>query len=98
MRKWMLLHLLALGLTLAACGPHSGVYVRVGPPAPRYGVVGFAPGPGYVWADGYWDWHGGNWVWIDGRWQHPPRGHTVWVPGHWVQTGHGWRFTPGHWR
>ncbi len=61
-RKLTLLLLVTLGLlVLGACA--GGYYVRVAPPPPRYGVVGVAPGPGYVWVDGFWDWRGGNWAW-----------------------------------
>jgi WXXGXW repeat (2 copies) len=97
-RKTALLIIVALGLALSACGGGGAYYVRVPPPAPRYGVIGVAPGPGYVWADGFWDWRGGNWFWVRGRWQRPPRRHATWVPGHWVSGRHGYRRVPGHWR
>lgn len=83
-------------LTLGACG--GGVYVRVAPPPPRYGVVGVAPGPGFVWTDGYWDWRGGNWFWVGGNWVRPPRPGAVWVTPHWVHYGGRYRFVRGHWR
>ena len=89
------------GTVLAACGGGVGYsygYVGYGPPAPRYGVVGVAPGPGYVWRDGYYGWRGGNYVWIGGSWVRPPRGRTAWVPGEWHHEGRGWRFHEGHWR
>jgi hypothetical protein len=60
--------------------------------------MGFAPGPGYVWTDGYWDWRGGNWVWINGRWLRPPHRRAVWVPGTWVEDHHRWSFRRGYWR
>ena len=94
---------LALGSILSACGP-TGAYVGVsyGPPPPRYGVVGVAPGPGYVWTDGYWDWRGGAWVWAPGRWMRPPRRHAVWVPGYWEEHHErgrrGYAFRRGYWR
>jgi hypothetical protein len=97
-RKLTLLLILTLGLlALVACG--GGVYVRVPPPEARVGVVGVAPGPGFVWTDGYWDWRGGNWVWAAGAWQRPPRAGAVWVPHHWVQgPGGRYHFVRGHWR
>jgi hypothetical protein len=60
--------------------------------------MGFAPGPGYVWTDGYWDWRGGNWVWINGRWLRPPHRRAVWMPGTWVEDHHRWSFRRGYWR
>ena len=85
---------------LAACGGYGGTYyVRSGPPAPRYyGPVGTAPGIGFVWTDGYWDWRGSNWYWVEGRWMRPPHGHAVWVAPQWRHDGHGYRFHRGYWR
>jgi hypothetical protein len=97
-RKLTLLLIFTLALiALSACG--GGVYVRVPPPEPRYAVVGVAPGPGFVWTEGFWDWRGGNWAWVQGRWMRPPGPRAVWVPGRWVQgPGGRYRFVRGHWR
>jgi hypothetical protein len=89
-----------MGLLLAACGP-SYTAVRVGPPPPRpaaVGYVGVAPGPGYVWTDGYWDLRGSNWYWVNGRWLRPPRPHTTWVPGYWAPRQGRYHWHPGRWR
>ena len=60
-----------------------GIAVGTPPPPPPAayvaGPVGVAPGPGYVWVDGYWNWVGGRWVWVPGAWVLPPHGHRVWV-------------------
>jgi len=97
-RKLALLSVMMLALlALSACGG-GYYYVRVPPPPPRYGVVGYAPGPGYVWVDGFWDWRGGNWFWVAGSWRRPPHRGAVWVPHRWVQTSHGYRLQHGHWR
>src|ERR1041385_4666046 len=87
------------GTILTGCaGGYGSGYVRYGPPAPRYGAVGYAPGPGYVWADGYWDWRGNSWAWSQGRWGRPPRRHAVWVAPAWQREGRGYRFHRGYWR
>ena len=69
--------LLLGGTILGACGGgyyNSGYYVRSAPPPPRYyASVGVAPGSGYVWTNGYWDYRGSGWRWTDGRWMRPPR-------------------------
>lgn len=87
-----------LGTVLGAgCG--GGYYAAsYGPPAPRYAVVGVAPGPGYVWTNGYWDWRARNWAWVEGRWQRPPRRNAVWVSPEWRRQGRGYRFHRGYWR
>ncbi|MBI3472955.1 MAG: YXWGXW repeat-containing protein [Candidatus Solibacter usitatus] len=86
-------------LTMSACAAHGSYYARVPPPPPPRLVVGFAPGPGYVWCDGYYDWRGGGWYWVAGRWSYPPWPRAVWAPGYWRPHGrHGYRFYPGRWR
>ncbi|HEY1242485.1 MAG TPA: hypothetical protein VGF16_18110 [Bryobacteraceae bacterium] len=89
----------ALGTLLSACAPSNG-YVGVGygaPPPPRYGVVGVAPGPGYVWTDGFWDYRGGGWAWAPGRWVRPPYRGARWAPGYWDRSPRGYRFHAGRW-
>lgn len=81
-----------------ACVAGGAYYVRYAPPPPRYGVFGVAPGPGYVWTEGYWDWRGNNWFWVGGRWMRPPRAHAVWVAPEWRPEGRGWRMRRGYWR
>ncbi len=39
--------------------PGGGV-VMVAPPAPVVEDYGVAPGPGYIWIGGYWNWAGGS--------------------------------------
>jgi hypothetical protein len=73
-------------------------YAGYGPPAPRYRAIGVAPGPGYVWVNGYWGWRGSRYEWNEGRWDRPPRGRTAWVDGNWRHEGRGWRYREGHWR
>ena len=100
MKKLLLLGTVLLGTILTACATGGGyASVRFGPPPPpRYGVMGYAPGPGYVWTDGYWDLRGGHWSWVNGRWMRPPHRRAVWVPGTWVQDHSRYRFRRGYWR
>lgn len=95
---------LAAGALLGGCVvvPAAGPYRAAGPvmvaPPPSQGeVFGVAPGPGYFWISGYWNWVGARHVWIAGRWE-PGRPGQHWVPHHWQRDGAGWRASPGHWR
>ena len=98
-RRWLVATVIAVGTILSGCAAHGSYMVGYGsPPPPRYGVVGVAPGPGYVWTDGFWDWRGGNWYWVSGRWMRPPHPRAVWVPGYWSPHGHEYRFRQGYWR
>ena len=76
----------------------SDVYVTQAPPVVRVEAQTVAPGPGYAWAEGYWDWRGGNWSWVSGSWVRPPRPHAVWVAGSWRGEHGRYRFYRGHWR
>ena len=82
----------------ACLGPSGRMYVRVGPPAPIVEARVAAPGPGFVWIEGYHRWDGRAYVWTPGRWERPPRARAVWVAPHWVNDRHGWYFVEGRWR
>jgi len=83
--------------SLVGCAAQAGYYVAPPPPAPVIGVVGYAPGPGYVWIDGFWDWHG-HYVWVPGYWGRPPHPHSVWVPGRAFYEHGRYQYRRGHWR
>lgn len=88
-------------LALAGCGGrpyYAGGYV-VGPPPPSvYAVEGYAPGPGYAWAGGYYDLRGSSWIWVRGHWARPPYRGAVWVTPCWERYGRSYRFRRGYWR
>ena len=89
------------GSSLAAgCGGYAYYGYRV-PPPPRpveVGAVGYAPGPGYVWIDGFYDLRGDRWEWRRGYWDRPPHPRAVWSRPYWERHGHGYRFHRGYWR
>jgi len=98
MKKILLAGALALA-GLATALPASaqvGLYVRVGPPAPRYERIPPAPGPGFVWVGGYYDWAGGRYVWRPGRYLRRPYPGAVWVHPRW--DGYHHRYIRGYWR
>jgi len=76
--------------------PAAPTYVAAPPPAPRPEAYPTASSASWVWAPGYWYWHGGQYVWIGGAWIPARQGH-VYVSSRWTQTGHGWMFVPGGW-
>lgn len=100
MRRSLLLSCVLFGgLIWTGCG-HGYIAATIGPPPPNpyvVGPVGVAPGPGYVWADGYWNLNGNSWAWAPGAWVVPPRGHRIWARPHWERHGRNWRFHRGRW-
>ena len=85
---------------VAACesyGAAGVMYVQSAPPPVQYEVVSVAPGPGFIWVSGYWEWTGVQYAWVSGRWQRPPSGYTVWVGPRYERVRSGWRYRPGHW-
>jgi len=83
--------------TPSAVTPTLQTIVADGPPLPRNDPVIVAPGPGYVWIPGAWEWQG-RWVWVGGYWATPPHPAAVWVEGYWVRGPYGWHRVSGHWR
>ncbi len=92
--------LLAIAATvlLGTSAAFAQVVVRVRPPEPIIEHHSIAPGPRYVWRDGYHRWDGHRYVWVGGTWVIPPHAGGAWVPGHWVERGGGWIWIDGHWR
>lgn len=93
----------ALALATSACvveparvGVRAG-FVLAAPPAVIVEERGVAPGPGFVWMDGYWNWVGDRHVWVRGHWVEGRRGY-VWVPHRWVHGERGWQLREGYWR
>jgi hypothetical protein len=69
--------------------------IRIGaPPPPRVlAVRPVAPGPGYLWVDGYWYPVAGHYRWHAGYWTRPP-----YEGAHWVGPHHdGQMFFNGYW-
>jgi len=99
-RRVVLAGVLGASSLLTACASQAYVAYRVPPPpAPMVvGAVGYAPGPGFVWTDGFWDLRGSRWAWAGGQWQRPPRPRAVWVRSYWEPHGRAWRFHAGYWR
>jgi hypothetical protein len=72
------------------------VYVRIGPPPPRYVVRHRPYYRDAVWVDGYWAWNGRRHCWVEGRYLRPRRGY-VYVPGRWERHRRGWYWAEGYW-
>jgi hypothetical protein len=74
----------------------TGPVITVAPPPPQVEVITVAPGPGFFWIGGYWNWVGGRHVWMGGHWEAHRPGY-FYAPGHWVQHSNGWAFASGRW-
>lgn len=70
--------------------------ITVGPPPPQYEVVPVMP-VGYVWAPGYWAWHGDRHIWIGGRSMVQRVGYR-WEPDVWEQRDNRYYRHPGFWQ
>ncbi len=77
---------------------HTGVIVKVQPPAQKVVVVKPAkPYKNAVWVPGHWTWKRGNYVWKKGHWIKARKNH-VYVSGHWAKRHGGWVWVAGHWK
>lgn len=94
----MILTALLGAAAMSGCAARAH-YVRGGPPPPpMVGVVGYAPAPGYVWIEGFYNLRGPRWVWAPGRWVRPPHRHAVWVQPRVERHGNRYRYYRGYWR
>jgi hypothetical protein len=97
------LALLAFSLFAACYGPYGraevGIDVGGPPPGIRAEATLDAPGPGYFFVPGFWDWGADRaWVWVPGGWQRPPHARAVWVAPRYHQRRAHWRYERGHWK
>jgi len=103
--RTILRNLLATAAVVAvgACVPLAPpgvlfISAQFGPPPPRVEVIGYAPGPEFVWVRGFWTWDGATYLWVPGRWDRRPYPQAVWVPDRWRRHSQGWYREPGHWK
>ena len=73
------------------------VQVTQPPPADKIEEKTAAPGFGYIWVAGYWDYLDGNYVWREGRWV-AVRPDYEYVRARYEQSGSGWVFHRPHWK
>lgn len=99
MKKITKATLLFVMFLLMGIGSAAAAQVAVGitigaPPPPRVvRVRPVAPGPAYVWVDGFWRPVHGHYVWHAGYWSRPP-----YVGAHWVVPHHdGRQYFAGYW-
>ncbi|HEX3345544.1 MAG TPA: hypothetical protein VHS09_13265, partial [Polyangiaceae bacterium] len=71
--------------------------IATAPPPPRVEVYGAAPGVGYYWAPGYYQWRDNAYFWSEGSWVRPPREGLGWVEPRYVGIGGHYYFQPGRW-
>ncbi len=102
--------LLAGGILVAQVS--IGINIGAPPPPRVLRVRPVAPGPEYMWVEGYWYPVGGHYKWHDGYWTRPPYAGARWVAprhdgrqffaGYWegehgrVEHDHGWDKDHGH--
>ena len=92
MKKLLALFLLGFGLAFAA---DVSFGIRIGPPPPPHvvRVRPVAPGPDYVWVEGYWYPVEGHYRWHNGYWTRAPYAGARWRGPH----HDGERYFNGYW-
>ena len=74
------------------------VPVNSPPPAEKTeGARPAAPGYGYIWVGGYWDYLDGNYIWRDGRWVQGKPDYEY-VRARYEYDGKAWVFHRPHWK
>jgi hypothetical protein len=96
--KAYLLSLAFVAFSTVGCAGSYGYYAPTPPPPLRAEAYGVAPGPGFVWVNGYWGYRGSGYAWVPGRWSRPPYARATWAPGYWERHGGRYRFHEGRWR
>ncbi len=75
-----------------------GISVSFGPPALPIYVQPHCPGPGYIWAPGYWAWDPYyGYFWVPGTWVMAPFRGALWTPGYWAYNDGLYFWYDGYW-
>ncbi len=97
-RLFVLLALLPLALALPRAGDAQVVVsITVAPPPLPVYVQPPLPGPGWIWAPGYWAWGPYGYYWVPGTWVRPPRVGLLWTPGYWGWANGIYLWHAGYW-
>ena len=67
------------------------------PPLPTDYEQPEAPGDGYLWTPGYWDYATAGYYYVPGAWVAAPFTGALWTPGWWGYAGSGYRWHHGYW-
>ena len=89
--------LLFAGLPVAKSSAFVAVSVGIAPPVIPIYEQPYAPGLGYIWTPGYWDYADFGYYWVPGVWVRPPRIGLLWTPGYWGYRGGSYIFNNGYW-
>ena len=89
--------LLFAGLPVANSSAFVAVSVGIAPPVIPIYEQPYAPGLGYIWTPGYWDYADVGYYWVPGIWVRPPRVGLLWTPGYWGFGGGRYSFNNGYW-
>jgi len=92
MRPRLLLLTLFAFSSLLSAQVSFGIQIGA-PPPPVYMLQPAAPGPGFLWVDGYWYPVGHHYRWHAGYWTMPPYPGAYWAPARYD----GSRYFGGYW-
>jgi hypothetical protein len=73
------------------------VSITVAPPVLPVYEQPAIPGPGYLWAPGYWAWGDDGYYWVPGTWVLPPAVGLLWTPGYWGWHDGIYGWNAGYW-
>ncbi|REJ88474.1 MAG: hypothetical protein DWQ34_21870 [Planctomycetota bacterium] len=71
-------------------------YLPQPPATQEHGPSSTAPGEGYFWVPGSWEYSGTDYQWRPGYWA-PHQRDWIWVPANYVYTPRGYVYVPGYW-
>lgn len=91
--------LLALLIVALPATSLAGVFISVAIAPPLLPVYAqpLCPGPGYIWAPGYWAWGPFGYYWVPGAWVLPPFIGALWTPGYWDWDDGAYVWNAGFW-
>lgn len=94
----LLIALMLLGApTPTQARVNVGISVVVAPPPLLVYEQPLCPGPGFIWAPGYWAWGPDGYFWVPGTWVLAPFPGELWTPGYWAWEDDAYIWNEGYW-
>ena len=96
--KFAVRSILAL-VCLFAASAFAGIQLSVNIAPPPIAVFDQppAPGDGYIWTPGYYQYGDYGYFWVPGQWVLPPSPGMLWTPGYWGFEGGHYGWHAGYW-
>jgi hypothetical protein len=99
MKKKLVVFSILLLAAILGSQAFAGIQISVNIAPPPIAVFDQppAPGDGYIWTPGYYQYGDYGYYWVPGHWVTPPSEGVLWTPGYWANERGRYQWHEGYW-